>query len=162
MPFRGDPDEGADAVSGTDWSRGVPLMAGEWFIGFYQPSPETAGFWEAVQRRELALKWCAHCAKAFHPKRIVCTNCGAEDLAWRPASGRGRVYSFSEVHRAPSTVFAASVPYTVGLVALDEGVHLFTRFVAEPGPIAIDAPARVDFRVLELGQLLPIFLVGGA
>jgi uncharacterized OB-fold protein len=72
------------------------------------------------------------------------------------------VYSFSEVHRAPSAVFAASVPYTVGLVALDEGVHLFTRFVAEAGPIAIDAPARVDFRVLELGQLLPIFLVGSA
>ena len=146
----------------TDWSRGVPLRAGDWFIGLYQPSPETAGFWQAVRRHELVLKWCAGCGKCFHPKRIVCTDCGSPDLTWRRASGRGTVYSFSEVHRAPSSDFAGSVPYTVGLVALEEGVHLFTRFVAEPGPVAIGAPARVDFRVLETGQLLPVFLVGTA
>jgi uncharacterized protein len=147
--------------SGKDWARGVPLTAGEWFIGLYQPSPETVGFWEAVERRQLALKWCPHCAKAFHPKRIVCTDCGAEDLGWRRASGRGAVYSFSEVHHAPSATFAGSVPYTVGVVRLEEGVHLFTRFIADPGArIAIDAPARVDFRVLEMGQRLPVFLVG--
>ena len=27
----------------TDWSRGLDLKAGEWFIGLYQPSPETKG-----------------------------------------------------------------------------------------------------------------------
>ena len=58
-----------------------------------------------------------------HPKRIVCTRCGADDLQWRAASGRGRVYSCSEVHRAPAPEFAASVPYWVGLVALEEGVQ---------------------------------------
>jgi len=150
------------AQHGVDWSRGVPLRAGDWFIGLYQPSPETAEFWQAVRRRELALKYCPSCDKCFHPKRIVCTDCGSEDLTWRTASGRGRVYSFSEVHRAPSGDFAGSTPYTVGIVALEEGVHLFTRLIAEPGPIAIDAPVRVDFRVLELGQLLPVFLAGAA
>lgn len=152
----------ASEAKKIDWSRGLPLTAGDYFIGLYQPSPETAGFWQAVERRELALKWCPHCAKAFHPKRIVCTDCGANDLAWRNASGRGKVYSFSEVHRAASPIFGASVPYTVGVVALEEGVYLFTRFVPEPGPIAIDAPARVDFRVLEQGQPMPVFLVGKA
>lgn len=144
----------------VDWSEGLRLMAGEHFIGLYQPSPETAGYWAAVKRRELALKWCPHCTKPFHPKRIVCTDCGASDLEWKAVSGRGKVYSFSEVHRAPHPAFAGSTPYTVGLVALDEGVHILTRFIADPGPIVIDAPARVDFRVLELGQLMPVFLVG--
>jgi uncharacterized OB-fold protein len=142
----------------VDWSRGVPLMAGDWFIGLYQPSPETVGFWKAVARRELVLKHCASCKRHFHPKRIVCTECGSPDLGWQAASGRARVYSFSEVHRAPSPAFAKSVPYTVGIVALEEGVHLFTRIVAGTGPIAIDAPVQVDFRVLELGQLLPVFV----
>lgn len=149
-----------NAMDMSRWAEGLPLMAGENFIGLYQPSPETVGFWEAVKRRELVLKWCAPCAKAFHPKRIVCTDCGNADLGWKAASGRGKVYSFSDVHRAPHATFAGSTPYTVGVVRLDEGVYLFTRFFAEPGPVAIDAPARVDFRELEMGQLLPVFVVG--
>jgi uncharacterized OB-fold protein len=143
-----------------DWAQGLPLTAGDYFLGIYQPSPETAGYWEGVARRELMLKWCPHCSVAFHPKRIVCTACGTTELGWRRSAGEGKVYSFSEVHHAPGEVFAASVPYTVGLVALEEGVHLFARLIPDPAPIAIDAPARLDFRVLEMGQLLPVFLVG--
>jgi uncharacterized OB-fold protein len=141
----------------TDWSRGLQLTAGDWFIGLYQPSPETVGFWDGVAQRELRLKHCAACDLHFHPKRIVCTACGSDALGWKRSSGRGQVYSFSEVHRAPSPAFAASVPYTVGLVQLDEGVHLFTRF--EGGKVAIGTPVRVDFRVLELGNLMPVFTV---
>ena len=145
-----------------DWSQGLPLTAGEYFIGIYQPSPETVGYWEGVKRRELMLKWCPHCSKAFHPKRIVCTDCGANDLGWKKASGKGTVYSFSEVHHAPSEVFAKSVPYTVGLVELEEGVHLFSRLIPQAGAIAIGSLAQVDFRVLELGKLLPVFLIGAS
>ena len=144
----------------VEWSEGLRLMAGPYFLGLYQPSPETAGFWDAVKRRELVLKWCPHCAKPFHPKRIVCTDCGADDLEWKQASGRARVYSFSEVHRAPGPPFTDAAPYTIGLVCLEECVTLLSRLFAEPGPIAIDAPASLDFRVLETGQLLPVFRVG--
>lgn len=145
-----------------DWSAGLPLTAGPYFIGLYQPSPETTDFWDGVKRHELLLKWCRHCEKPFHPKRIVCTDCGASDLTLKASSGRGRVYSFSEVHRAPAPEFAAATPYTIGLVALDEGVYLFTRFVPAPGPIAIDAPAELDFQVLEQGRLMPVFRVGAS
>jgi uncharacterized OB-fold protein len=147
-------------ASPADWSRGVPLKAGDWFIGLYQPSPETVGYWDAVRRRELVLKYSPAAGRWYHPKRIVCTETGSAELEWRRASGRGTVYSFSEVHRAPGPAFASAVPYTVGLVALEEGVHLFTRFIADPGPIAIGAPAQVDFQVLEGGVLLPVFRVG--
>ena len=149
----------SDAHQPIDWAQGVPLTAGPYFLGLYQPSPETAGYWEGIRRRELLLKWCSACAKPYHPKRIVCTQCGSAELGWKKASGRGKVYSFSEVHHAALPAFAASAPYTVGLVALEEGVHLMTRFIRDGGTIAIDAPARLDFRVLETGQLLPVFLV---
>lgn len=146
----------------VNWAAGLPLMAGPYFVGLYQPSPETVGFWEGVKQSELRLKYCAHCDRMLHPKRIICTDCGNTDLAWRTAKGLGQVYSFSDIHRAAAKEFAASVPYTVGVVALAEGVHLFTRFIADPGPIVIGAPARVDFRVLEQGHLMPVFLVGAA
>ncbi|MGG5820695.1 Zn-ribbon domain-containing OB-fold protein [Falsiroseomonas sp. HW251] len=141
----------------TDWSRGLELKAGEWFLGLYQPSPETVGYWDGVKAHELRLKHCAACDRALHPKRIVCTDCGSDALAWKRASGRGEVYSFSEVHRAPSPAFAGSVPYTVGIVKLEEGVFLFSRL--QGGPVAIGAKAEVGFRVLELGNLMPVFTV---
>ncbi len=143
-----------------DWRNGLPLTAGPFFLGLYQPSPETADFWDGVARRELRLKWCPHCARAHHPKRIVCTFCGTTELAGRRACGRGSVYSFSEVHRAAIAAFAPATPYTVGVVKLEEGVHLFTRLFPTAGAIAIDDPVTLDFRVLETGQLLPVFLVG--
>jgi len=142
-----------------DWSKGLPFMAGPYFVGLYQPSPETAGFWDGVAADELRLKRCTACNRLWHPKRIVCTQCGASELAWLPVSGRGEIYSFSEVHRAPTPAFTASVPYAVGVVRLAEGVHLFTRLFADPGRLQIGAPVRCGFRVLELGQRMPIFIV---
>jgi uncharacterized OB-fold protein len=148
--------------SQIDWSKGVPLMAGPYFVGLYQPSPETIGFWEGVAADELRIKHCPDCGRLWHPKRIVCTECASANLGWKRVTGKGEVYSFSEVHRAPTPAFADSVPYAIGLVKLDEGVHLFTRFFAEPGTLAIGARAKVGFRVLELGQKMPVFLVGAA
>jgi uncharacterized OB-fold protein len=144
----------------SDWAQGVPAHAGPISLGLYQPSPETAEYWNGLERRELLIKRCLHCGRFFHPKRIVCSACGASDLEWRKAGGGGRVYSFSEIHRAPSAAFAAGAPYVDGIVRLDENVYLFTRFIPQPGPIAIDASARLDFRVLESKLMLPVFLVG--
>jgi uncharacterized OB-fold protein len=150
----------SDAATRIDWSQGVPLMAGPYFLGLYQPSPETKDFWDGIAQHELRLKWCPNCARAHHPKRIVCTFCGNTELASKRAAGRGTVYSFSEVHRAAVAAFAAATPYTVGVVKLVEGVHLFSRLIPSSGPIAIDDPVDVDFRVLEMWQLLPVFIVG--
>jgi uncharacterized OB-fold protein len=146
------------ARAGEEWARGLPLKAGDFFLGIYQPSPETVGFWEGVRRRELLLKWCPACRKCFHPKRIVCTDCGMGQLEWRASEGAGEVYSCSEVHRAAHPAFAAAVPYTVGIVRLAETVYLFSRLIAERVPVRIGVAARLDFRVLETGHLLPVFL----
>jgi uncharacterized OB-fold protein len=147
-------------ASQIDWSQGLPLAAGPYFMGLYQPSPETAGFWDGVKVGELRVKHCRDCGRLWHPKRIVCTECGSSNLDWKKAAGIGEIYSFSEVHHAPTPAFKDSVPYALGVIRLDEGVHLFTRFFAEPGSLKIGAWAKVDFRVLELGQLMPVFLVG--
>jgi uncharacterized OB-fold protein len=144
-----------------DWSGGQKVFAGDQFLGLYQPSPETAGFWEGVKRRELLFKWCSECARAYHPRRIICPQCSSTKLTWKPASGKGKVYSFSEVHHAPTPEFQKGAPYTVGLVETAEGVHFFCRIVGENGArIEVDAPAALDFRTLENGYFLPVFVVG--
>jgi uncharacterized OB-fold protein len=143
-----------------DWAQGMPMRAGPVSLGLYQPSPETMDYWHGLERRELMLRQCMDCQRCFHPKRIVCSDCGSNELKWVRSAGNGTVYSFSEIHRPPSQTFATGTPYINGIVRLSEGVHLFTRFIPEPGPVSINAPARLDFRVLESHWLLPVFLVG--
>src|ERR1700688_2386789 len=97
---------GEDSFKLEDWTKGIRMHAGPISLGIYQPSPETAEYWRGIERRELWLRYCPHCDRAFHPKRIVCSDCGADDLEWRRSAGQGQVYSFSEIHRPPNATFA--------------------------------------------------------
>ena len=129
----------------------------------HRPLPALAGDQGLLGRRgaaRAAAEALPCLQQALPSEAIVCTDCGSDALARKRASGRGEVYSFSEVHRAPGPAFAKGTPYVVGLVRLEEGVHLFTRFV--DGPVEIGTKVRVDFRKLELGNLMPIFRVEGA
>jgi uncharacterized OB-fold protein len=66
-------------------------------------------------------------AKTVLPTLLV------EALAWVPLSGRGKLYSQTVVHAAPS-VFQGEVPYRVGIVDLDEGLRIATRVLADVEP----------------------------
>ena len=46
------------------WAFGRPLVAGDFTLGIYQPSPETLGYWQGVSRRELMVRWCVHCPRS--------------------------------------------------------------------------------------------------
>ena len=111
----------------------------------YQPSPETKDYWDGVARHELRLKWCPRCRKAHHPKRIVCTFCGNSRADSARASGRGTVYSFSEVHRAAIDAFAKAAPYIVGVVRWRRACTC-SRASSRGRLSTIDAPVTVDFR----------------
>ena len=64
--------------------------------------------------------------------RATCRACGRENLAHRAASGRGKVHSFSVVHRAPGPAFKGDVPYAVLLVELAEGPRMISTFTGGP------------------------------
>ncbi len=86
-------------------------------------------YWENVRPQGFSLPQCQSC-KAFHfYLRPACPGCGSLDIKAVLTSGRGSVYSFSIVHRAPSASFEKDVPYVVALVATDEGPHLMTRLM---------------------------------
>lgn len=142
----------------SDWSTGHDISTAGWSLGLYQPSPETKGYWDGVAKGKLLLKWDPQTREYFHPRRIANPGTGSFDLEWKPASGRGSVYSFSTIHRAPTPKLQKSTPYTVGLVELEEGVIMFTRFFSEK-EIRIGAQATVEFRRLEAGVLLPVFIL---
>jgi uncharacterized OB-fold protein len=133
---------------------------GDHVLGISENSPETIGYWEGVDQDELRLKRCSDCGQHLHPRRIICPNCASANLDWSRVSGRGRVYTFSQVFRAPRRELAPSLPYFVGIVELEEGVCLFTRLIPDQdADVRIGAAVEVAFRELEVGGKLPVFQV---
>ena len=72
------------------------------------------------QRYALVGEICPHCEGKIFPPRDVCPHCGNDARTSFTFSGKGEVYSFTNVTEAP-TGFEQSAPYTVALVKLEEG-----------------------------------------
>lgn len=122
------------------------------------PNEDTESFWDGCREHRLLFQRCRRCgAVRFYP-RILCLACSSTDAEWIEASGRGRVYSHSTVHRAPTPAFRADVPYVLAIVELEEGVRMMTNIVGcSPDEVHIDMPVRVEFEPLTDAITLPKF-----
>lgn len=116
-----------------------------------------APFWAAAAEGRLDIPVCEDCGRPHLFPRSFCPFCGSARLAWREASGRGEIYSFSVVHRAPSAAFAPEAPYTIAIVRLAEGPHLMGRLRAAPDAARVGLPVRIGFGDSPAGGRIAIF-----
>jgi uncharacterized OB-fold protein len=73
------------------------------------------------------------------------------------SAGRGTVYTYTVVHRAPSTAF--SVPYVLAAIDLEEGFTMFSNVVrCPPEEVTFDMPVTVVFEERAPGLILPVFV----
>jgi uncharacterized OB-fold protein len=121
--------------------------------------PETAPFWDGVRAGEILVQRCTACGThRFYP-RALCSSCHDPSHDWVRVAGRGTIYSFTVVRRAPSAGFASLVPYVVAIVALEEGPHLLTRIVGiAPEAVTIGMRVSVQFERLNDTTVLPVFV----
>lgn len=117
------------------------------------PDHVTQPWWDATREERFLVQRCEACGHHQHYPRNICTKCGTLDPGFIEASGRGRIYSFTEVQRAPHPAFEP--PYVVAMVRLDEGPVILTNIVG--GVAACDAPVRVVWEALPDGRALPLF-----
>jgi uncharacterized OB-fold protein/acyl dehydratase len=112
---------------------------------------DNEAIWEGYRQRELRLPQCRNCGRVFFPPSPRCSTCGAFDIGYVVASGRGTVYSFSVVHHPQVPGFR--YPLVVGLVELDgddSGAGRGVRFVADlvgvsPAQAAVGMPLEVEW-----------------
>jgi uncharacterized OB-fold protein len=107
-----------------------------------RPSDFSRPFWESLAAGRLATTRCTACARLSFPPRAFCPACGSEKHAWAELSGRGRLYSRTRIHAAGGP-FAWLVPYSIGIVDLDEGVRLMTRLLSSASDLALDSPVQL-------------------
>lgn len=122
------------------------------------PDAATAPYWSAAHEGRLELPCCLDCRRRHFYPRTLCPHCGSARLEWAACSGRGVVYSYTVVHRAPSPAFAAEVPYVVAVVELEEGPRLMTNIVdCAPDAVRVGMSVRVAFRRMSDSITLPVF-----
>jgi len=108
------------------------------------PDDISAPFFDGARAGRLMLQHCSACDRWSFPVRERCPHCFAPKLAWRQASGRGSLYTFTIMHQVMNPGFASAVPYNVAQVDLAEGVRMTSNIVG----IANDA--------LRIGMLLEV------
>ena len=95
-------------------------------------TPDNEAFYKALKQSRFVLPWCAVCEKPHLPPGPVCPFCFSDRIEWRPASGRGRISTFTVVHKAWFPAFAEDIPYNVVQVELEEGPRLTANVVGFP------------------------------
>src|SRR3984893_7485604 len=86
------------------------------------PTVETQTFWDAASRGRFLVPRCNSCGKAHWYPRALCPFCFSDKTVWEEASGKGRIYTYSGMRRAPE-------PYAIAYVTLEEGPTMLTNLV---------------------------------
>src|SRR5262249_14114262 len=114
-------------------------------------SPETEAYWDAAAKGKLLVKKCTACGQFHHYPRALCPFCFSDKTEWVEASGKGTIYSYSVMRRAP-------VPYAMAYVTLAEGPRMVTKMVVGVcDRLRVAGGVRVVYRPPEGGPPLPMF-----
>jgi uncharacterized protein len=79
---------------------------------------DSQAYWTGGKDGQLLIHCCADCRGWVHPPVPFCPACESRDVAPEPASGRGRVVTFTVNHKA--WVPGLPVSYVLALVSLAE------------------------------------------
>ncbi len=108
--------------------------------------PHTKPFWEAAKQHQLVLPRCKKCSRYHFYPREQCPFCFSPDLEWVPASGKGRLYSYTIIRQPINPAFAEDVPYPFAMVQTDEGVRMISNVVGcRVEDLKVDMPLVVEF-----------------
>jgi uncharacterized OB-fold protein len=132
-----------------------------------KPLPEITAdkipFWEAARRHELLLMKCVNCGQYRQPlyqgDSFMCPHCNTtKSPEWVKATGRGKVLTWTVVHRAFHPAFAEELPFVVAIVTLDEGVRMTANLRGvKPEDVKGDMEVEVFFEKLTENINLPQF-----
>ncbi len=115
-------------------------------------------YWESAREHVLVIQQCQDCGNLMFPPAGVCSSCLSENLGWKKASGKGRVWSFNIFHQVYWASFKEEVPYNVVWVELEEGPMMISKMVGiKNEDIRVDMPVEVDFEDITDEWTLPVF-----
>jgi uncharacterized protein len=103
-------------------------------------------FWDSLKQRNIKVQRCTSCQKFRHIPKEICAECYSTSFSWEPVSGRGVIYTYTIVHRAPTPAYQAAAPYALVHVAMDEGFRMVGSMTGiPPESVAIGAAVTIVY-----------------
>jgi hypothetical protein len=114
---------------------------------------DTAGFFEAARRGELAVRYCCDCGRSIHMPAPVCPACRSMKGEWRVVSPLAKVFTFTVAERQVHPGFPT--PHTLVVAALDDApeVHILAHMSGRP-PVKIGDAVEAVFEEIEDAAVL--------
>jgi uncharacterized OB-fold protein len=112
---------------------------------------EGKAFFDAARQGRFLIPVCTACDRPHWYPRAICPFCASDKVAWREASGKGTIYTFSIMRRVKE-------PYIIAHVTLAEGPTMLTNIVAcDADDIRIGQEVAVVFQDTGNGASVPMF-----
>ena len=123
-----------------------------------RPNADTRLFWDGCKRHQLVFQKCPDCQHVRWPPSTLCPRCYSLSTELVPASGKGKIYTYTVYHQAFHESFKRDIPYVTAIVELDEGPHLLTNLVGcDHESIKCDLPVEVVWEDITEEFTLPKF-----
>jgi uncharacterized OB-fold protein len=115
------------------------------------PGLESEAFFKAAAEGRFLIKKCAACGKAHWYPRAICPFCSSDRTEWVESPGKGTIYSYSTMRRAPE-------PFALAYVTLAEGPTMLTNIVdCDFDALKIGQAVTVVFKPSDGGPPVPMF-----
>lgn len=127
-----------------------------------KPLPSPLGlagaFYGWCTKDELRFQRCRPCGRFRHVPREICAHCGSFEWTWERSSGRGKVFSWTEVVRPLHPAFGGDAPYAPVIVEMEEGVRMLSRVLdCTADELVVGMPVEVAFVAATDAVRLPYF-----
>lgn len=99
----------------------------------------TKPFWDGLKNQVFKVSKCNDCGALSFPPQSWCSACGGREMTWQEVSGKGKLYSLTQVHAGPPNLIENG-PYAGAIIDLEDGIRLVTRWHG-PADTPLDTPA---------------------
>lgn len=81
-------------------------------------------FWNSLRAHDIRVQRCDRCSTyRYHPKEM-CPTCQSRAATWAPLNGRGTIYTYTVVRRAPTAAYRSDLPYALVHATMEEGFRM--------------------------------------
>ena len=124
----------------------------------FVPYTKVSEFTNYLKDGKLRGKHCTKCNAVYFPPRSECVKCMApeSEVEWLDFSGNGTLLTFTTIHAAP-TGFETKVPYTIGVVDLEEGGRLLAWIEDPPedeNKLQLGTKVKIEPKVIDEDRLI--------
>jgi uncharacterized OB-fold protein len=117
-----------------------------------EPIPDPLGldapFWAATRDERLTVQQCVSCGNRQWSPEWTCHRCHSFQLEFVEVAPSGRIYSWQRVWHASDPALAASCPYIIVVVSLDDApaLRMVGNLLGEPtAEVLIGCPVTAQF-----------------